>query len=45
MEYQIILPASWEICMQIKKQPDMEQWIDSKLEKSTSRLYIVTLRI
>ena len=27
-EYQITLPASWEICMQVKKQqlePDMEQ--------------------
>ena len=29
-----ILPASWEICMQVKKQqlePDMEQWTGSKL--------------
>ena len=29
-------PASWEICMQVKKQqlePDMEQWIRSKLGK------------
>ena len=28
MEYQTTLPASWEICMQVKKQqlePDMEQ--------------------
>ena len=25
-EYQITLPASWEICMQVEKQPDMEQW-------------------
>ena len=28
------LPASWEICMQVKKQqlePDMEQWTGSKL--------------
>ena len=35
-EYQITLPASWEICMQVKKQqlkPDMEQWTDSKLGK------------
>ena len=34
MEYQTIWPASWEICMQVKKQqlePDMEQWADSKL--------------
>ena len=30
------LPASWEICMQVKKQqlePDMEQWTGSKLGK------------
>ena len=35
-EYQTTLPASWEICMQVKKQllePDMEQWTDSKLQK------------
>ena len=35
-EYQTILLASWEICMQIKKQqlePDTEQWTGSKLEK------------
>ena len=35
-EYQITLPPSWEICMQIKKQqlePDMEQWTGSKLGK------------
>ena len=35
-EYQITLPASWEICMQVKKQqlePDMEQWTGFKLEK------------
>ena len=35
-EYQIILPASWEICMQVKKQqlePDMEQWTMSQIEK------------
>ena len=28
-EYQTTLPASWETCMQVKKQPlelDMEQW-------------------
>ena len=32
-EYQTILHASWEICMQVKKQqlePDMEQWTNSK---------------
>ena len=35
-EYQINLPISWEICMQIKKQqlkPDMEQQTGSKLGK------------
>ena len=32
------LPASWEICMQVKKQqlePDMEQWTGSKLGKES----------
>ena len=35
-EYQTNLPASWEICMQVKKQQlelDMEQWTGSKLGK------------
>ena len=35
-EYQTILPASWEIYMQVKKQQlelDMEQWTGSKLGK------------
>ena len=32
-EYQTTWPASWETCMQVKKQPDMEQWIGSKLGK------------
>ena len=35
-EYHTILPASWEICMQVKKQqfePDMEQWTSSKSGK------------
>ena len=35
-EYQTTLPASWETCMQVKKQQlerDMKQWIDSKLGK------------
>ena len=43
MEYQTTWPASWEICMQVKKQQlelDMEQQTGSKL-----RLYIVTLLI
>ena len=36
MEYQTTSPASWEICMQFKKQQlklDMEQWTGSKLGK------------
>ena len=36
MRYQTTLPASWETCMQVKKQqlePDMEQWTGSKLGK------------
>ena len=35
-EYQTLLLASWEICMQVKKQqldPDMEQWTGSTLGK------------
>ena len=35
-EYRTTLPASWEICMQVRKQqvePDMEQWAGSKLGK------------
>ena len=42
-EYQTTLPASWEICMQAKKQqlePDMEQWTGSKLGKEyTNTVY------
>ena len=48
-EYQTTLPASREICMQIKKQQldlDMEQQtMVPYWERSTSRLYIVTLLI
>ena len=52
-EYQTTWPASWEICMQVKKQQlelDMEQQTGSKLGTSLyilrlSRLYIVTLLI
>ena len=35
-KYQTTLPASWEICMQVKKHQlelDMEQWAGSKLGK------------
>ena len=46
-EYQTTLPASWEICMQVKKQQlelDMNRLVSNQ-ERSTSRLYIVTLLI
>ena len=47
-EYQITLPASWEICMPVKKQqlePDMEQQTGSKLGKEYVKAYVVTLLI
>ena len=50
-EYQTTLPASWEICVQVKKQQlelDMEQQTDSKLRKEYIKAvneYIVTLHI
>ena len=47
-EYQTTWPASWEICMQVKKEQlelDMEQQTGSNQERSKSRLYIVTLLI
>ena len=47
-EYQTTVPASWEICMQIKKQQlelDMEKQTGSKSGRSRSRLYVVTLLI
>ena len=47
-EYQATLPASWEICMQVKKQ-QLEMDTNNRLvpnwERSTSRLYIVILPI
>ena len=46
-EYQTTFPASWEFCRQIRKQQlelDMEQLVPNQ-ERSTSRLYIVTLLI
>ena len=45
MEYQTTWPASWEICMQVRKQQlemDMQQLTGSKWKRSASRLYIVT---
>ena len=47
-EYQTTLPASWEICMQDKQQQFNWTWNNRQVpiwEKSTSRLYIVTLLI
>ena len=47
-ESQTILPASRKTCMQVKKQqlePDMEQQTVPNWERSTSRLYFVTLLI
>ena len=47
-EYQTTWPASWEICMQVKKQQvelDVEKWMVPNWERSMSRLYIVTLLI
>ena len=48
MEHQTPWPASWEICMQIKKQHlelDMKQETGSTSGKEYLRLYIVTLFI
>jgi len=42
------LPASWEICMQVRKQQlelDMEYRLVPNRKRSTSRLYIITLLI
>ena len=47
-EYQTILPAFWEICMQVKKQQlelDMEEQMVPNWESSVSTLYIVILLI
>ena len=43
-EYKTALPASWEICKQVKKQ-QFEPNMVPNLERNTSRLYIVTLLI
>ena len=47
-EYQTTWPASWEICMQVRKQQLDWTWNNRLVpnwERSTSRLYIVTLLI
>ena len=48
MEYQTILPISWETCMWVKKQqlePCMEQLIGSGLKRIMTGLSVVTLFI
>ena len=45
-EYQTTLPASWEICMLVKKHQlisYMEQWIGSNWKRSMTGLYVVIL--
>ena len=47
-EYQNTWPATWEICVQVRKQQlelDMEQQTGFKLGKEYIKLYIVTLLI
>ena len=47
-EYQTTWPASWESCMQVRRQQlelNIEQQTGSNWERSTSRLYIGTLFI
>ena len=46
-EYQITLPVSWETLMWVKKQQNWtwNNWLVQNWERSTSRLYIVTLLI
>ena len=47
-EYQTTLPSFWETCMQVKKQQLEQRWNNRLVpnwERSTSRLYIVTLLI
>ena len=47
-EFQTTWPASWETCMQVKKQQlelDMEQQTGSKYEKEYVKAVFVTLLI
>ena len=47
-EHQTTWPASWEICVQVRKQQlelDMEQQTGSNQERSKLRLYIITVLI
>ena len=45
-EYQLTLPASWETCMQVKKQQlelDMEQRTGSKFKEYIKAVYVILL--
>ena len=47
-EYQTTLPASWEICIQVRKQqlePDTDNGLVPNWERSTTKFYTVTLLI
>ena len=47
-EYETALPATWETCVRVMKQqlvPDMKHKLVQNWERSTPRLYIVTLLI
>ena len=47
-KYQTIWPASWEICMEIKKQQlelEVEHWTGSRLDKKYVKTAFVTLLI
>ena len=44
-EYQTTWPASWEICMQVRKNWTWNNRLVPNRKRSTSRLYIVTLLI
>ena len=45
-EYQTTWPASWETCMQVRKQHlELDNRLVPNRERSTSRLYIITLLI
>ena len=45
-EYQTTWPASWEICMQVRKQQlELDMELVPNRKRSTSRRYIVTLLI
>ena len=47
-EYQTSLPASWDICMQVKKEQlelNMEQWTGSELGKEYVKAVFIALVI